>query len=133
MVEPYVQEQLNIKISKKFPTAIMILDFYMIVITLGTFIKAVIDSIDNRAENSNGSDSKPILIFLYITCIYLAVREFVQVLSFIHLGLFFSSWFKRATNWMEISLIIQVLFWTIVIETGIMSMDHFRTGTAITL
>jgi hypothetical protein len=134
VVEPFVQELLNEKISKRFPTAIMILDFYSIVITLVTYIICVIESIDRRAENgTDDSMSMLSLLPLYIAGGYFAAREFIQILSFIHLGLFFSSWFKRATNWIEISLIVQVIFWTAVMEMGALTLDLFQTGTAITL
>mmetsp|Transcript_19907 Transcript_19907/g.29820 ORF Transcript_19907/g.29820 Transcript_19907/m.29820 type:complete len:626 (-) Transcript_19907:125-2002(-) len=134
VVEPYVQGLLNENISKRFPTAIMMLDFYAIVATLATFMIAVINSIDRRSDDDS-NDSIPMLLLhpLYIVGAYFAVREFVQILSFIHLGLFFSSWFKRGTNWIEISFIVQVIFWTVVMETGAMSLNFFQTGTTITL
>lgn len=50
VVKPFVQELLNEKISKRFPTAIMILDFYSIVITLVAYIVTVIESIDRRSD-----------------------------------------------------------------------------------
>lgn len=112
----------------------MILDFYSILLTLITFILAVINSIDRRSD-STVSDSVPLslLIPLYIAGSYFAIREIVQILSFIHLGLIFASWFKRTTNWMEIFLIIQVVFWTVVMDTGTMSLELFQAGTAMTL
>lgn len=161
VVEPYVQQLLNQKISQRFPTAIMMLDFYAIVALLVTYMIAVINCIDRRSDYMNISsmynnesnelnesnalnalnevnemnDSSPLLLLLplYIVGAYFAVRECVQILSFIHLGLFFTSWFQRGTNWMEISLIVQVFFWTVVMETGAMSLEFFQTGTTITL
>ena len=134
VVEPYVQELLNQNISRKFPTAIMILDFYSILLTLITYMLAVLNSIDRRADiTSSNSVPSSYLIPLYIAGSYFAIREIVQILSFIHLGLIFASWFKRTTNWMEISLIIQIIFWTVVMDTGAFTLEFFQAGTALTL
>jgi hypothetical protein len=67
---------------------------------------------------------------MYLCVIYFALREFVQVLSFIHLGLF-SVWFRRGTNWLEIGLIVLILFWAIIFDTGAMKVDALRTWTAL--
>jgi len=55
----------------------------------------------------------------------------IQVLSFIHLGLF-SVWFRRGTNWIEIGLIVLILFWAVVLSQGVMALDTFRTTAALT-
>jgi len=68
--------------------------------------------------------------FMYLSAIYFALRELVQVLSFIHLGLF-SVWFRRGTNWLEIGLIVLILFWAVVLNTGVMPLDAFRTCAAL--
>ena len=135
VVEPFVQELLNEKISKRFPTAIMILDFYSIVITLVAYILAVIESINRRADNQYLDASVPFLYLLplYFVGVYFLLRECIQILSFLHLGLFLSSWLKRPTNWMEISLIFLIIFWTTVMERGALSIDFFQAGTSITL
>ncbi len=112
----------------------MILDFYSILATLITYIFAVINSIDRRADDNSSNSVPAVLLFpLYLAGTYFAIREIVQILSFIHLGLVFTSWFRRTTNWMEIFLIIQVLFWAIIMHTGALSLEFFQTGTALTL
>ena len=56
----------------------------------------------------------------------------IQVLSFLHLGLF-SVWFRRGTNWIEIGLIFLVLFWAVVLNQGVMPLDTFRTTASMTV
>lgn len=134
MVEPFVQEILNKKISQRLPTAITILDFYCIVVTLVTYIFAVTDSIDRQSDiGTNGSVRLELLLPLYVAGGYFAIREFMQIISFIHLGLFFGLWFKRVTNWVEVFLIVQIIFWTFIMDMGTMPIKFFQTGTAITL
>lgn len=134
VVEPFVQELLNEKISERLPTAITILDFYLIVSTLIFYMFSVTDSIDRRSDDSDNKGVPfELLLPLYVTGGYFAIREFMQMISFIHLGLFFSSWFKRATNWMEISVIVQIFFWTVEMEIESMPLNFFQIGTSITL
>lgn len=163
VVHPKVQELLNHKMSMRFPTAIMMIDFYAISTVLLSFAFLVIESIDLRADASsedNGVKSSKLgelvaglyrLIMLnqisdielhltivdffwiaplYISAIYFAVRELIQVISFIHLGLF-SVWFRRGTNWLEIGLIVLILFWAAVLNTGVIPLDAFRTWASI--
>lgn len=128
-----VQTHLNNRISLRFPTAIMMLDFYALLCVIASFTYAVIDSIDRRNNDKLDSGvSSSILAPLYLSAIYFTLREMVQVLSFIHLGLF-SVWYKRGTNWMEILMIVLVLFWAIVLSQGIMGTDTFRTCAALTI
>ncbi len=49
-VHPKVQESLNDKISKRFPTAIMMIDFYALVTVLLSFSTLAIESIDRRDD-----------------------------------------------------------------------------------
>ena len=50
VVHPKVQESLNDKISKKFPTAIMMIDCYALLTVLFAFTKLTIGSIDRRTD-----------------------------------------------------------------------------------
>lgn len=50
VVHPKVQESLNDKISKKFPTAIMMIDCYALLTVLFVFTKLTIGSIDRRTD-----------------------------------------------------------------------------------
>ena len=68
---------------------------------------------------------------LYLCATYFALRELIQVLSFIHLGLF-SVWARRGTNWLEIGLIVLILFWAVVLNNGVMPLSTFRTCVALT-
>ena len=56
VVHPKIQECLNHKVSKRFPTAVMMLDFYALLTVLVSFAFVVIESIDRRSDE-NLSDS----------------------------------------------------------------------------
>jgi len=52
VVHPKIQECLNHKISKCFPTAVMMLDFYALLTVLISFAFVVIESIDRRSDEA---------------------------------------------------------------------------------
>jgi len=133
VVHPKVQESLNDKISKKFPTAIMMIDCYALLTVLFVFTKLTIGSIDRRTDPDleNAVPSSKVAP-LYICAVYFLVREVIQLLSFIHLGLF-HVWYKRGSNWLELSLIVILFYWAIVLNTGSMDLESFRTTAAMTL
>jgi hypothetical protein len=67
VVHPKVQELLNDKISRRFPTAVMMIDFYAISTVLISFAFLVIEAIDIRADETleeNGVKSSKISKFV---------------------------------------------------------------------
>jgi ankyrin repeat protein len=52
VVHPKIQECLNYKISKRFPTVVMMLDFYALLTVLISFAFVVIESIDLRSDEN---------------------------------------------------------------------------------
>ena len=134
VVNPVVQELLNESMSKKrFPTMILMLDFYALLAILITYSFAVIDSIDRRSDDEKDNTVPMSLLFpLYLSGAYIFVREVAQALSFMHLGLF-HTWIIRASNWIDLLLIALVLFWTIIMDTGALHIDVFRTGASVTV
>jgi len=58
--------------------------------------------------------------------------RFITYFSWFHLGIG-AAWFQDANNWIDVVSIILIFFWAIVMNTGAMGIDSFRSGAAITL
>jgi len=158
VVHPIVQELLNKKISMRFPTAIIMLDFYFLCIVIITYSIRVNQAIECRfsccgewtdplptnetcivptdpqcqdskcATHFSGASLSP----LYIGATYFLIREIVQMMSLLSLGLF-QTWLFDPTNWLDVTFIVLIYFWTIVMQTGAVENNAFRTGAAISL
>jgi hypothetical protein len=131
VVNPVVQRILNLKISKQFPTAITLCDFFCYILVIICYQMAVIDSIHDRATGEETLNRR-LTLFLYIFAVYFIAREFVQAVSLATLGLF-STWVFDLTNWFDIAYIILILFWTVCIERQALNNNSFQVGAALTL
>jgi hypothetical protein len=151
VVTPLVQDVLNYKISKRFPTMILILDFYFIVLIIVFFRLAVSEAVNLRFPNEYfeiyGEEPQPLtwwyLLFLYFGGLYFLLREIIQMISLASLGLF-KTWLFDGVNALDVSCIFIVFFWAIVMQTNSMMCpqeqqgdtvciadDQFRSGTAV--
>ena len=162
VVHPIVQGLLNLKISSRFPTAIILLDFYFLCIVIITYSIRVNQAIECRftccgqwtdplptnetcivpsdewcqnpqnpsdcASHFTGASLSP----LYIGATYFLIREIVQMMSLLFLGLF-QTWLFDPTNAMDVAFIVLVYFWTVVMQMGSIENNAFRTGAAISL
>lgn len=133
VVAPVVQSLLNEKISQRFPTAVILLDFYFLCAIIITFSVTTKEAIDRRFDDDR-DDAVPgtRLILLYIGALYFLVREVVQMLSLLSLGLF-QTWLYDPTNWLDVTFIFLVLFWTLRMHTGAGDHERFRTAAALSL
>jgi hypothetical protein len=57
VVHPKVQELLNDEISRRFPTAVMMIDFYAISTVVISFAFLAIEAIDKKEDTGNGLES----------------------------------------------------------------------------
>jgi len=127
VLSPVVQKILNIKISRRFPTAVTLLDMVFYVIVIAFFQLAV----DETVKESSGT---PYVAPLFLAALYFTLREIVQALSLLSLGLF-STWVRDLENWMDMVYICLILFWSIVMTTGSLDADPggFKTGAALSM
>lgn len=132
VVIPNVQVLLNDKISERFPTMILMLDFYAQAMIIVTYFLAVDQSVSERYnEESNGKIDPNLLIPLYVGASYFLIREIIQVLSLLSLGSF-HVWVYEPNNWLNVTYICLVAFWTIDMVM-VLSEDYiFRAGAALT-
>lgn len=136
VVSPHVRNILNKKIVQRFPTAVLMMDGYFLLIIIVFFEIATTANINARFDNpptSTPSDSIVPLIILFVGGTYFLLRELVQIISLWSLGSV-SSWFYDPTNWLDMAVIVLVYYYSILMTNtswGV-SDDSFRTGVALT-
>lgn len=131
VVNPHVQHILNTKIVKRFPTSILMLDGYMLILLIVCFEITSSEHIDYRFSGVQPS-SDGTLLGNYVGGAYFLLRELVQIISLWSLGTF-KSWFFDSTNWLDMLLIVLVFYFTSAMLDGDQgSDDTFRTGVAFT-
>lgn len=86
VIHPTVQTMLNVKISSRFPTMILMLDFYFLAAVIGCFSVTAKESIERRYNEQNTtaesrSVSVALLSPLYIGVLYFLGREITQMVS----------------------------------------------------
>lgn len=133
VVSPHVQDILNTKIVKRFPTSILMLDGYVLMMIIICFQVASKASINNRYEpDIYPEPPMGTLIALYIGGTYFLFRELVQMISLWSLGTF-HSWLTDSTNWLDVTLIVLVFYCTTaMVNSNIGDNDSFRSLVACT-
>jgi hypothetical protein len=141
VVSPHVRSILNKKIVQRFPTSILMMDGYMLLIIIICFEFATTNHIDVRF-NAEGIeiDTRGFLLMLYAGASYFLARELIQVIALCSLGTV-TSWFYDTTNWLDMAVITLVFYYSILMsEEGItsggaswgMGNEQFRAGVAFT-
>lgn len=134
VVMPVVQNLLNEKIAHRFPTFILMLDFYVLMMTIVSYALNVVQSIEKRTNNPGESSALPFgqLVPLYIGAGHFAVREIIQIISLLSLKSF-NIWLYDPSNYLNVVFVFLVLFWTIRMNTGTGDAYSFRIGAAISV
>lgn len=130
-----VQELLNEKIAQRFPTAILLMDFYVQIVTVTFYTLAVKESVQERFSGEDGKvqDGKvqwSYLVWLYVGASYFLLREIIQIISLISLKAL-HIWAYEPSNWLNVIYIALIYVWSVYMTTGAGNADTFRTGTAI--
>ena len=145
-----VQDLLNDKIKGRFPTIILMLDFYLQIVVLIFYHlcvdKALYDRNDlSETEPDLTSTEKQKLLRedidgrftapLFVGGTYFLLREFIQVFSLIYLKSFrtlLRVWILHMSDWLDLSYIGVVYIWAIVILCGKMpDTEEFATWSAV--
>lgn len=133
VVMPSVQVLLNEKISQRFPTAVLLLDFYFLAMIIVSYSINVVHSIKLRFDQDKADNiAVELLSPLYVGAGYFLIREIVQMISLLSLKSF-HIWVYDPSNWLNVIFIFLVLYWTIQMHTGGGDKVAFRTGTALTV
>lgn len=158
---PHVQDLLDDKISKQFPTSIMLCDGLFLLLIIICFELSSRISIDRRftsqlqndfiqnittnLTNTNITISPPptpmvvvqdeyyrsYIISALVSITYFLLREIGQVASLISLGIF-RSWLVDPTNWIDMLILFLVYFFGIDMLHPTLDKHFFRSGCAIT-
>jgi ankyrin repeat protein len=145
VVSPHVRNILNKKIVQRFPTLILMLDGYMLLVVIIFFEIATTKHIDYRFDTARFGDDEDVeklgsvtaVIFLYLGASYFLARELIQVVALWSLGTL-TSWFYDTTNWLDMAVITLVFYYSILMTGDIQGKnlgwgdDQFRTGVAFT-
>ena len=151
VVSPHVQSILNVKIAKRFPTSILLLDGYVLIMLIVCFEIASNCTIDARFSNvsSGASTSAPTMSsgsqpsvepvcspgFVYAVLaggVYFIIREIIQAFALFNMGSG-KTWIFSLSNWLDALMMGLVLsMGAAMINYDIMSPDLFRTLAALT-
>jgi len=118
---PIVQMILNRKIAERFPTFILIGDFYALIAIIIFYYLAVKDAIEKRTEpGSSNQVGLEFTSFLFLSGTWFALREILQIFSYIDLGIF-DSWLYDVMNYLDVSQVVVVFGVAIITRTGSIS------------
>ena len=134
VVMEVVQTLLNEKISQRFPTMVLMVDFYVLAMVITSYSINVVESIDRR-YNDDPEDKKIAsteLIPLYLGGGYFLLREIVQMISLLSLKAF-NVWVYDPSNWLNLIFVFLVLFWTIRMDAGSGDAEFFKIGSALSV
>jgi hypothetical protein len=135
VVMPVVQTMLNEKISRRFPTGVLMMDFYVIITIIINYSYAVVQSIKLRFDDDPENDSNipsTVLLALYCGAGYFLIREIVQVISLISLKSF-NIWLYDPSNYLNVAFVFLVLYWSIRMQFGSGDKNWFRIGAAVSV
>jgi hypothetical protein len=134
VVMPVVQILINEKIAQPFPTAVIMMDFYMITMVIVSYSFNVVESI-NRRHNDDPTDDALAglqLVPLYLGAGYFALRECIQIISLLALKSF-HIWLSKPGNYLNVIFVFLVVFWAINMDMGTGDKNNFRIGAAVSL
>lgn len=134
VVSQHVRNVLNDKIVRPLPSAILMLDGYVLVMIIICFGVATSNHIDLRFDEENSTNNTQVpVVFLFFGGAYFLLRELIQMFSLIQLGSF-SSWWLDAQNWLDVVVITLVLYFATLMLDSDFGYDKkmFRSGVAFT-
>eukprot|EP00985_Skeletonema_marinoi_P022421 scaffold14308_cov138-Skeletonema_marinoi.AAC.5 len=137
VIHPTVQTMLNVKISSRFPTMILLLDFYFLAMVIGCFSFTAQESIDRRFNKQNTtaqsrSVSVALLSPLYIGSVYFLGREILQMIS-VRQQTTIISYLADPENAVNLAFVFMTTYFTICMQTGMGDDNRFRQGAGITI
>mmetsp|Transcript_27045 Transcript_27045/g.64978 ORF Transcript_27045/g.64978 Transcript_27045/m.64978 type:complete len:847 (+) Transcript_27045:58-2598(+) len=133
VIHPTVQTMLNTKISSRFPTMILMLDFYFLAAVIGFFSITCRESLDRRFNTQDmRSVTGAMLSPLYIGTLYFLGREISQMIS-VRSQTTVLAYLMDPENMLNLAFVFLTMYYTILMQTGTGNDENFRTGAALTL
>lgn len=128
VIHPTVQTMLNTKISSRFPTMILMLDFYFLAAIIGTFSVTSRESIERRFDPLNETTasrqvSGALLSPLYIGALYFLGREIIQMIS-VRSQTTVIAYLLDPENCLNLAFVFLTMYYTIMMGTGLGNDDR---------
>ena len=137
VVHPTVQEMINKRITRSFPTFIVLADLMCYVLVLVTYSIRISYTILHLVQQFEKGQEPQItphhLRPLYVGVVWFILREIVQMISLIVLGHFRDGWVKDANNWIDMTYILVIVINIVILETKPMLMTAYQFRTLATL
>lgn len=132
IMSPYIQKSLNEKIILKVPTVIRFCDGFVYILILLIFYLGAACTIQERIpdiDESKNCDKGRFGTILFITALYLILREVMQVLSLLSLGIM-NSYLEGSTNYLDILTIVLIIYFALDMQTenGFLNMSNLCKG-----
>jgi hypothetical protein len=131
VISPHVRDLLNKKIVRRFPTAVILMDINAYILLIACFEVSSSYHISARFKVEEGGileEETPwqrVTRFVVLAASgYLLLREFMQLMSIIALGLGIGSWVNDLANWLD------VVIFVVPATFGIMMLEHNQYVTA---
>lgn len=133
VVSQHVRNVLNEKIVQRLPTAVLMMDGYMLVVIIVCFGMTTANHIDLLYEKDAENTTQIQLFFLFVGATYFLLRELIQIASLVSLGSFMS-WFMDFTNWLDVGVIFLVYYYSVLMTNMEWTITNgsFRSGAAFT-
>ncbi len=137
VIHPTVQTMLNAKITSRFPTMILLLDFYFLAMVIGCFSVTASESIERRYNPQNltaksRSVSPALLSPLYIGSLYFLGREITQMVS-VRQQTTIIAYLADPENAVNLAFVFMTTYYTICMQTGMGDDNRFRQGAGMTI
>jgi hypothetical protein len=134
-----VQLLLNEKIAQRFPTGVLLADFFVQMLAIGFYFHTVPAAVDQRFDRNCPEFGEPVglewLLPLYFAALYFLFRTLIQILSLLALGAL-RVWVYDPSNWLDLIYVFVLFYWATKMllpfdEYDTMAADKFRTGAAL--
>ena len=121
----------------RFPTMILMLDFYFLAAIIGTFYVTSLQSIErrnnpNNTEFSDRAVTVALLSPLYIGAFYFLIREITQFIS-VKESLSIMAYIGEAENFLNLTFVFLISYYSVMMNTGWGNDERFQIGCAITI
>merc|ERR1719253_1861161 len=126
---------LNVKIAKRLPTVVIMLDLIFYLSVSWGHMDAVVTSVRQRKymesdESLADQSLAPWLVMLYLSASWFLFREILQASSLMTMGLI-STWITDPDNWLDLVYISIIYTWTSVMATQALDDVFFQRCSAI--
>lgn len=126
VVTKEVQELLNEKITKRFPTFILMMDFYVQVLIAFCYAFAVQKCLDDKEPNIVD------IVVLWAGASYFLVRELIEIMSLAALRAL-KIYLFEPSNWLNVTYIVLIYVWTGLMHIQRGQVHRIRIGLAVTV